>query len=164
MKLEWMGDNRYFVEALMHYCNVYAASYKTEKMEYEGVTYSYSQIQVIEDLLENEERREMMSVMAARLGITKSNFTKIINRLESKGLVEREKCSGSQKELTVTVTAFGRELYDAYVKDIMRWHFSKMFEAMKDVPAEDRRKFGDALNNALKESKYVAKIENRKQS
>ncbi len=39
------------------YLNIYAAVYKTEKMEYEGITYSYAQIQVVEYLLENEERR-----------------------------------------------------------------------------------------------------------
>ena len=47
MKLAWMGDYREVVEALIHYCNIYAAAYKVEKMEYRGVRYSYAQIQVL---------------------------------------------------------------------------------------------------------------------
>ena len=75
MKLEWMGKNREIVEALIHYCNIYAGVYRMEKMHYGDVTYSYSQIQVLEYLLENEERGENMSCIAHRLGITRSNFT-----------------------------------------------------------------------------------------
>ena len=82
-------------------------------MEFLGVTYSYAQIQVLEYLLENEERNENMSSIAARLGITRSNFTKIVNRLVAKGLVEKEHISGTRKDLKLTVNALGRELYDA---------------------------------------------------
>ena len=56
MKLEWMGEYRDVVEALIRYCNVYAHVYNREKLHHEGVTYSYSQIQVLEYLLENEEK------------------------------------------------------------------------------------------------------------
>ncbi|MBP5294475.1 MAG: MarR family transcriptional regulator, partial [Lachnospiraceae bacterium] len=81
MKLEWMGEHREVVEALIHYCNIYAGVYRIEKMSYEGITYSYAQIQVLEYLLENEERGENMRTIAHRLGIHRSNFTKIIHRL-----------------------------------------------------------------------------------
>ena len=33
MKLEWMGENREVVEALIHYCNIYASAYKLEKQK-----------------------------------------------------------------------------------------------------------------------------------
>ena len=42
MKLSWMGQYRDVVDALIHYCNIYAAAYKIEKMEYRGVRYSYA--------------------------------------------------------------------------------------------------------------------------
>ena len=95
MKLAWMGEYREMVEALIHYCNIYAAAYKVEKMEFQGVSYSYAQIQVLEYLLENEERNENMSAIAARLGITRSNFTKIVNRLVAKGLLDKAYMLGS---------------------------------------------------------------------
>ena len=52
MELAWLGRYRNCVEALIHYCNIYAAVYKTDKMEYRGIRYSYSKIQVLEYLLE----------------------------------------------------------------------------------------------------------------
>ena len=57
----------------------------------------------MEYLLENEERRDNMTAIAKRLGITRSNFTKIVKRLEEKGLVEKRYLSGNRKSMTVTV-------------------------------------------------------------
>lgn len=159
MKLEWMGEYRDVVEALIHYCNIYAAAYKVEKMEYRGVTYSFSQIQVLEYLLENEARQEKMSAIARRLGITRSNFTKIIKRLSDKGLVEKQPVTGSRKEIMVSVNALGRELYNDYAKEILRWHFSPMFDSLGKVPAAYRENFRDALNAAMEGSDYLEKAE-----
>ena len=140
MKLAWMGEYREIVEALIHYCNIYAAAYKLEKMEYRGVTYSYAQIQVLEYLLENEERNENMSAIAARLGITRSNFSKIASRLVAKGLLKKEYLPGSQKEMKLTVNTLGRELYDAYSRNILRWHFSPMFRELERIDIENDEK------------------------
>ena len=136
MKMEWMGEYRDVVEALIHYCNIYASVYKTEKMVYRDVTYSYAQIQVLEYLLENEERKDNMTVIAARLGISRSNFTKIVNRLESKGLVEKGYLQGSKKELIVTVNDFGKALYMEYAQRILKDHFQPMFQQLNQIPRE----------------------------
>ncbi len=157
MKLEWMGEHREVVEALIHYCNIYAAAYKLEKMTYNGIHYSYAQIQVLEYLLENEERQDNMSAIAARLGITRSNFTKIINRLSSKGLVEKASIPGRRKELTVSVNPLGRELYEDYSREILRWHFSPMFSSLDKVPEAYRSLLGEALNSAMRDSDYLKK-------
>ena len=154
-----MEKYRGVVEALIHYCNIYAAAYRTEKMEFLGVTYSYAQIQVLEYLLENEERNENMSSIAARLGITRSNFTKIVNRLVAKGLVEKEHISGTRKDLKLTVNALGRELYDAYSQEILRWHFSPMFHELDHVPDKYYGYIRDALYDAMRGSTYVKDIE-----
>ncbi len=89
MKLEWMGEYRDIVEALIHYCNIYAAAYRLEQLDYQGIKYSYAQIQVLEYLLESEDIQENMSAIAQRLGITRSNFTKIVKRLVEKGLLTK---------------------------------------------------------------------------
>ena len=149
IKLEWMGAHRDEVEALIHYCNIYAAAYKLEQMEFQGVRYSFAQIQVLEYLLENEERNENMSAIAARLGITRSNFTKIVNRLVSKGLLEKEPMPGSRKELRVRVNELGRKLYEDYSQDILRWHFSPMFQSLDQIPPEYRSYICSALYNAM---------------
>lgn len=162
MKLAWMGEYREMVEALIHYCNIYAAAYKVEKMAYKGVSYSYAQIQVLEYLLENEERNENMSSIAARLGITRSNFTKIVNRLVAKGLLEKAYMPGSRKALKLTVNEFGRELYDDYSQDILRWHFSPMFAQLSRIDREDYPAIRDALYGAMRGSTYLDEAEGQK--
>ena len=151
MKLEWMGEYRDVVESLMHYCNVYAGVYKKEFMKLENVAFSFSQVQVLEYLLENEERNENMSTIAARLGITRSNFTKIVKRLEDKGLVEKSANGSSKKELRVTVNERGRRLYSVYSEQILKFHFSPMFEKLAQVPPEYYPAISDFLN-ATRES------------
>lgn len=136
MKMEWMGEYRDVVEALIHYCNIYAGVYKNEHMVFQDVTYSYSQVQVLEYLLENEERKDNMSAVAARLGISRSNFTKIVNRLESKGLVDKAYMQGSKKELMVTVNDFGKALYEEYSQEILKYHFQPMFHKLEKIPKE----------------------------
>jgi DNA-binding MarR family transcriptional regulator len=136
MKMEWMGEYRDVVEALIHYCNIYADVYKNEHMVFQDVTYSFSQVQVLEYLLENEERQDNMSAIAHRLGISRSNFTKIVNRLATKGLVEKSYMQGSKKELTVSVNDFGKELYIEYSQRILKSHFQPMFQQLKNIPRE----------------------------
>lgn len=150
MKLSWMGKNREVVEALIRYCNIYAGVYRTEKMSFRGITYSYAQIQVLEYLLENEERGENMSCIAHRLGITRSNFTKIINRLSQKGLVEKTRMPGSRRDINVCVNELGRVLYEDYTKGILKRHFEPMFQSLDKLSPEDRAYVRDALNDAMR--------------
>ena len=154
MKLEWMGEHREVVEALIHYCNIYAGVYRAEKMNYQGITYSYAQIQVLEYLLENEERGENMSSIAQRLGITRSNFTKIINRLSQKGLVEKTRMPGNRRDINVCVNDLGRVLYEDYTKNILRTHFIPMFRDLDKLSPEARVHVRNALQDAMLGSDY----------
>ena len=129
-----------------------------EKQEYKGIRYSYAQLQVLEYLLENEERDEHMSAIASRLGISRSSFTKIVSRLESKGLVEKRSRPGSRKELLVTVLPLGRALYEEYSREILRWHFSPMFDELAKVPPEQREHVGKALLAAMHGSAYWQRL------
>lgn len=149
MKMEWMGEYREIVESLIHYCNIYADIYKHEHMVFQDVTYSFSQVQVLEYLLENEERQENMSAIADRLGISRSNFTKIVNRLEAKGLVEKAYMQGSRKELIVTVNEFGKALYEEYAQEILKSHFSPMFRQLAKIPKDYYQNFSCALHDAM---------------
>jgi len=149
MKMEWMGEYRDVVEALIHYCNIYADVYKNEHMVFQDVTYSFAQVQVLEYLLENEERQDNMSAIAARLGISRSNFTKIVNRLESKGLVDKAYMQGSRKELIVTVNDFGKALYEEYSQEILSTHFQPMFRKLDKIPKEMYPFISGALHDAM---------------
>ena len=148
------GEYRDLVEALIRYCNIYAAVYRTEKMHFRDISYSYSQIQVLEYLLENEERWENMSCIASRLGITRSNFTKIVQRLQAKGLLEKKPMPGSSRERSLTVTPLGRALYEDYAREILRWHFSPMFRSLAGLSPEDRDRVREALLSSMAGSDY----------
>ena len=151
-----MGEYRGVVEALIHYCNIYADVYHVEKLRYGDISYSYSQIQVLEYLLENEERGENMSSIATRLGITRSHFTKLIQRLSKKGLVEKRSISGSRRDFTVTVNELGRALYEDYSKRILNNHFSAMFRDLSKLSPEELAHVESALQGAMHNSDYVS--------
>lgn len=151
MKLAWMGEYRDVVEKLIRYCNIYAAVYKKEAYRGTDVKISYSQIQVVEYLLENEELHQNMAMIAGRLGITRSAFTKLVNRLAEKGLLEKFHASDNRRDVIVQVTAQGRQVYADYSDYIYREHFSKMFEAGRAIPRESLPAIAAMLNAGLRD-------------
>ena len=147
MQLEWMGEYRDVLEKLIHYCNVYSAVSKKEIAPIEGVSFSLAQIQVVEYLLENEELNQNMSSIATRLGITFSTFSKMINKLEEKGLLEKFYLEGNKKNIVVHVSELGKRVYAAYVQQILDCHFRQMFEVFDQIPKEYLELFAKALAN-----------------
>ena len=154
-----MGEYREMVEALIHYCNIYVSVYKIERMTWQGISYSYSQIQVLEYILENEEKQQNMSCIAARLGITRSNFTKIAGKLVSKGLLEKTYMPGSRKDVLLTVSPLGKDLYEEYSRSVYERHFSRMFAEWRGIPEEYRSLFRDSLYAALHGSGFRKKTD-----
>ena len=137
MKLEWMREYRDVVEQLIKYCNVYAAAYKKEGIPGTDIPISYAQIQVIEYLLENEELHQ-------------NNFSKLVNKLEQKQLLDKFHTADNRKEVIIQVTEYGRRVYQEYSDYIYREHFSKMFEAAKDIPKECLPLIADMLGAPYK--------------
>lgn len=155
MQLEWMGEYRDVVESLIRYCNVYAGVYKKEMTHGTDVSFSFSQIQVLEYLLENEEMNQNMSCIATRLGITFSTFSKVVNKLESKGLLEKYFIEGNKKNIVVRVSELGRQVYNTYSEDILKTHFAKMFEVLKEIPPE----YLPVIAKALRQSSLASRQE-----
>lgn len=136
MKLEWMGEYRDVVEKLIRYCNEYGNIYKREQYYGTKIKFSYAQIQVIEYLLENEERHQNMSTIAGRLGISNSVFSKLVNQLVTKGMLQKFHTKNNKKDVIVRVTDFGRSTYMDYSKFILENHFQKMFDVADRLPRE----------------------------
>ena len=110
---------------------------------------------MLEYLLENEERGENMSSIANRLGITRSHFTKLIQRLSKKGLVEKRSIPGSRRDFTVTVNEIGCALYEDYSKRILNNHFYAMFRDLSKLSPEALEHVESALQDAMRTSDYV---------
>lgn len=98
MYLEWMGKNRAFVEKFIRYANTYAAVYKKEALYGTDIPISFEQVQVLEYLLENEQLNQNMSMIASRLGITPSNFTRIVNQAVRKEFIREVLCRRQSQE------------------------------------------------------------------
>ena len=151
MKLQWMGDYREMVEKLIKYCNVYAAVYNREMDHGADIAFSFSQIQVVEYLLENEDLHQNMSEIASRLGITLSTFSKLVNHLAEKGFLEKFHTTENHKAVIVRVTDYGLEVYSKYVEYILNDHFAKMFQVADTIPNEDIPKFAAMLEAGIQQ-------------
>lgn len=149
MYLEWMGKNRAFVEKFIRYSNTYAAIYKKEQLYGTDIPISFEQVQVLEYLLENEQLNQNMSMIASRLGITPSNFTRIVNKLSGKKLLEKYYVEGNRKNIVIRVTDFGKEQYSSYSKWIYENSFSKLFARIEKVPEEILWEFAQGFEEAL---------------
>ena len=150
-----MGKNRFFVEKMIQFANMYAAVYKKEEFYGTEIPISFEQVQVLEYLLENERLNQNMAMIADRLGITPSNFTRIVNKLVKKGLLEKYYLEGNRKNIIIRVTDLGRELYQTYSKYIYSNFFSGLFEASEEIPAEVLNKLAKGLEKSIYEQSVI---------
>ena len=140
MKLEWLDRYRDLVEGIILFANQYS-SIKTKEVLGTDVLYSFEQIQIIEYLVENEELKLNMRGVAERLGLKASAFTKLVNRLEDKGLLEKYRTPDNQKNIVVLVSDKGKKLYTEYCDNIAKKLFEGMFQVGSEVSDEELRKF-----------------------
>ena len=140
MKLQWLGEYRDLVEAIIRFANNYASVLNKEFMGDE-VKFSFSQIQVVEYLLENEEYNQKMTEVAKRLGITTSSFTKLVNKLVEKGVLQKYHIIGNNKDVIVQVTPLGRSIYQKYTEQVAAKIFSDMFEIGKELKSGELELF-----------------------
>lgn len=146
MKLDWMRSHRDLVEKIIKYGNAYANTYRLQRDYNTGVYFSASQIQTLEYILENEELDETMTQMAKRLGVTTSAFSKNVNKLVEKELLEKYRYSDNQKNIYLKVTEKGRETYLKYLDFIIPEMFSEMFSYADKMTQEDREYMGKILD------------------
>ena len=120
MKLEWMGKHRAAVEAMIRCGNSYSQGVNLRGLMTDKVDISAAELQVMEYILENEERRENMSQVAARLDISQSSFSKLVSELVRLGLLEKYRTSNNRKNVIIQPTDFAREVYQQYAVDALR--------------------------------------------
>lgn len=132
MKLQWFGKYRGLVEALICFANNYSSVQNSEFLG-EEVKVSFSQIQVVEYLIENEELKLKMSEVAKRLGISVSTFTRLANKLVQKGILQKYHIKGNRKDIIMQVTPFGKKLYQDYSEQIAPKIFNEMFKLGEEL-------------------------------
>lgn len=148
MKLEWMGKYRTLVEMMIRCANRYSQGYKTEISYNFPVLFSPAQLQVMEYILENEEKNQSMGQIAARLGISQSAFSKNVKKMVEKGLLERYHLEGNKKSVIIKVSDMGREAYRCYSQVVYEHGFKAFFEVLDEIPDEYIEIFTRALETA----------------
>lgn len=138
---EWMGKYRKLMEMIIRFGNTYARTSRGEQNYNTSITFSASQIQILEYLLENENDLNNMVTVAEHLGISKSALSKQTKKMVEKGLLERYHTSDNQKNIIVKVSDFGKEIYQLYSEYTYETAFKKMFAVLDDIPDEYLAKF-----------------------
>ena len=101
----------------------------------------------------------MMGEIARRVGVTEKTITGIVDRLEARGLVQRERDAQDRRVVRVRATAEGLRTHDEMAAQVQ----ARMAEFMSFLPDEDsaalvgivqrlvaRLESGDAATNARK--------------
>ncbi|QOS78053.1 winged helix-turn-helix transcriptional regulator [Paenibacillus sp. JNUCC31] len=141
MKLDWMGDHRDLIEKIIKYGNAYSNTYKLQRSYGTDMTFSASQIQTLEYILEAEDQEEKMSEMAARLGVSRSTFSKNVKNLKEKGLLEKYHLSGNRKDIYVKPSDKGREVYANYTEFVRKLCFDDIFKQADQISEANKESF-----------------------
>ena len=152
MRLEWLGKYGDFVEKLVHYGNAYAQNYNTERSFGVGASFSASEIQTLEYILTNQNKNQNMAEMAYYLGIPASTFSKNVNKMMKKGLVEKYHISTNRKEIILRVSDFGKDVYEQYSRFAYERLYKDVFSVLDQIPAEYVEKFTQILKLCAEEN------------
>ncbi len=134
MELKWMGKYRDFFEYLYYYINTYEQVYTIQGFHETSVECSIAQIQILEYILENEERNQKMVQVARRLGVSAATFSKNVKKMTEKGLLEKYQKENNKKDIIVKVSPLGRKVYEEYVEGLMDMRFRETFQILDTIP------------------------------
>ena len=149
MKLEWLGQYRSFVRALMKFGNAYSRTYNDETRTGNiSIELSAAQIQTMEYIMENEDKNQNMAEIATMLGMSASAFSKNVRKMTEKGLLEKYQTSTNRKDIIVRVSESGKKVYEQYSKYALETVFSGMFHKLDTIPPEHIEAFAEILELA----------------
>lgn len=105
-----------------------------------GITLAF--LDVLGRLYDAPERRLRMQELQRRALFTRSGMTRVVDRIEEAGLVQRERVPGDRRGVWVVLTAEGARTYEA----AMRRHVQDIEEVFRQrMSDEQHRAVGDAL-------------------
>ncbi|WP_283124624.1 MarR family transcriptional regulator [Angelakisella massiliensis] len=144
--MEWLGKYREFIEKLVRFSNV--STQITDKSIYlkDSLKFTPVQIQILEYLLENREQRQKMADIAQALGLSPSNLSKNVARMQQKGALEKYHQSGNRKNVILQPTPKGECAYEEYVAEILQFEFNQVFRLLDQIPGEYIGKIGEVLD------------------
>ena len=172
LKLEWLGKYRKFVGALYRSANTYSQCCRDNSLG-EHVKFNPYEVQTLEWILENEDKNKNMKWNAAHLGMRPNTYSKNIQKMVEKGLLEKYHTTDNKKNVIIRVSDLGRKEYEAYSRYAYQKWFEDLFAMLDEIPEEYVEKFTDILRfwgtwpskvNTPPEEIGLVKIEQKKKS
>lgn len=121
MKLDWLGEYRLLMEKIIKCANTYARTYR-KKMSYgTDILISLAEIQVLEYILENEEKYQNMAEIALRLGVSSSAFSKNVKQMLSKEICWKNTILLIIRRMLLYSHLLLGEVYILITVDMLKW-------------------------------------------
>ncbi|MBR5343615.1 MAG: winged helix-turn-helix transcriptional regulator [Oscillospiraceae bacterium] len=136
MKLEWMEPYRDIIGDFYRSANGYSQICKNE-MFGDPVRFSPYEVQIMEHILEYADQHKNMKWYASRLGLSQATYSKYVQKLVDKGLVEKYHTSGNKKDVILMVSPLGLQEYGAYTAMAEEQLFHELFGLLGSVSPEE---------------------------
>lgn len=130
MKLEWLGNYREVIGAVYRAANAYSQVCRLENLGY-SVKFSTYEIQIMENIMEHEYHN--MKWHAVKLGLSPSTYTKYVQKLVDKGLVEKYHFEGNKKDIILKVSKLGMEEYKIFSRDVKTGFLKDVFGVLESM-------------------------------
>ena len=136
MKLEWMGPYRELIGDFYRSANGSSQICKTE-MFGDPVPFSPYEVQIMEHILEYADEHRNMKWYASRLGLSQATFSKYVQKLVNKGLVEKYHALGNRKDIILMLSPLAREEYEVYSREARERWFQELFDLLDKAGPEE---------------------------
>jgi DNA-binding MarR family transcriptional regulator len=104
---------------------------------------SMTEFDVLLRLARSPGRRLRMTDVATQTALSTSGITRVVDRLEARGLVARQTCPSDRRGAFAVITAAGQrligEIVTEHVQDIDRWFTGLLTPAQRDALMEALR-------------------------
>ena len=88
-----------------------------------------------------KDQPQGMGGLARQLGVAKNALSGLVDRMERRGLVQRETLQCDRRAVTLSTTALGKEIVGALYADVA----DRMPDIAGALPADERRRLADSI-------------------
>jgi DNA-binding MarR family transcriptional regulator len=88
-----------------------------------------------------KDQPQGMGELARQLGVAKNALSGLVDRIERRGLVQRETLQRDRRAVTLSTTALGKEIVSALYADVA----DRMPDIAGALPADERRRLADSI-------------------
>ncbi len=88
-----------------------------------------------------KDQPQGMGELARQLGVAKNALSGLVDRIERRGLVQRETLQRDRRAVTLSTTALGKEIVSALYADVA----DRMPDSAGALPADERRRLADSI-------------------